>query len=337
MSHTMKKILYANHRLSPLTKPHLSALRTLGYIVEYFDYYSPNIQSRVIGLLQNTNLLRDKSQNIKRMMNQALVAKVKKIRPDYVIVNKGLEIENQSIFKIKQMGVVTVNWFPDFWEFLPWMKQHGGAYDYFFDPDLLVVQELKKKRINAYYLPYATNPDASLIAQPKKYNLVFVGQWTKRREELFSHVRDLGLAIWGYKDWQDSSLRQYYHGFLPRLEDVFDVFRAAKIVLNVVTGEKELPIKAANLRVFEVCGVGSFLLNWYCPPINNFFVDGKEIVNFRTKRELREKILYYLNHEKERENIARKGWRRVIKGHTFEKRFQTMFSIIDQKINEENK
>lgn len=316
-----RRIIYACHDLSPLYRPVLRSLKELGFNVQFFDYYKSSMLVRLMGL---SRITRDR---INRQINQDLVQKVQRFKPEYLLVSKGLHIFPNSLNTIRLMKVITINWFPDFWEFLPWMEKNAPSYDYFFDPDLLVIKELHKKGVNAYYLPYATYPDKKLINVKKKYDIVFIGQYTKRREKFLKLLVPLGLKIWGYKGWKNSSLALCYRGLLPTVEDVFQKYRKSKIIINIVTGEEGIPVKTVNLRVFEVCGVGSFLLNWYNGPIDEFFKDGKEIVNFKNSQDLLEKAKYYLSHENEREKIALAGWKRTVKDHSYSKRLKEMFKI----------
>ena len=324
-----RKIIYACHDLSPLYKPVLTSLQELGFGVKFFDYYKSSKLVRSFGLICRFPLVEKivNREKINKLINLDLIKLVKKFKPDYLLVSKGLHLTPETINKIKSLGVITINWFPDFWEFLPWMKKNAPVYDYFFDPDLLVINELNKMGIKAYYLPYATYPDKELKNPKKIHGIVFIGQYTKRREKFLKPLVKLGLKIWGYKDWLESSLSSCYQGLLPSLEDVFQKYRESKIIINVVTGENNIPVKTVNLRVFEVAGVGGFLLNWYKKPIDDFYKNDKEIVNFETAQEAFAKAKYYLEHDEEREKIALAGWKRTKKEHTWEQRFKKMFEI----------
>ena len=49
---------------------------------------------------------------------------------------------------------------------------------------------------------------------------------------------------------------------------------------------------------------------------------------FKGKRDLIDKICYYLQHEEEREQIARKGYQRTLAEHTYDKRLRLIFEQI---------
>ena len=81
-------------------------------------------------------------------------------------------------------------------------------------------------------------------------------------------------------------------------------------------------------RNFEVPGCRGFLLTDSTDELKNYYEDGKEIIIFKDVKDLISKTKYYLEHEKEREQIAQAGYNRTIKEHTYEKRFEEIFKVI---------
>lgn len=326
----MKKILFCTHKQSPFFYTVPPALASLGFEVSIFDYYQPTLSIRLIGLVNN-KLHFDKNYTlINKFVNTALLHQVAKEKPDYFFTTKALTITNETIEEINNLGVTTINWFQDLLQFLPWMKSHATSYRYFFTMDPLIQRELKKVGISSYFFPLGTNPDREHNRSKKEYDLVFTGQWTKRREKLFNQLDLLGdkFSIWGFPGWNQSVLKKHYHGFLPTADEVYNILRKSKIVLNVQTADKEYPTEVVNLRVFETTGVGTFLLSWYHPELEDFFKIGREIETFRTPEEALEKSRFYLTHDTEREKIAQAGWRRTVKDHSYVNRFKTMFKIV---------
>lgn len=329
----MKKILFCIHRNSPFYKPIPKTLRELGYKVFIFDYYQPSFNIRALGFLNSLAGLDHSRAAINNLINQELLSTVSKIKPDYLLVIKGLDITNKTINKISRTKIITINWFQDLLEFMPWLKIHAQYYDFIFNPDPLMVRELKKNKITSYYLPLATLSDKNISAKRKRYDIVFSGQHTLRREKLFSKLAQLGskFIIWGYPGWKQSSLANHYMGLLPSIESVIEKFRQSKIVVNVQTGEDKFPSEVISLRAFEATGAGALLLNWRHKHIDNFWENNKEIVNFTTKDDLLKKAKYYLINNTQREKIALAGWQRSAKDHTYVNRLTKMFEIIKTK------
>lgn len=74
---------------------------------------------------------------------------------------------------------------------------------------------------------------------------------------------------------------------------------------------------ASNQRILDVPAVGSFVLTDYREQMENMFDIGEEIICYKNKEEIPELITFYLSHDKEREQIIRKGRERVLKCHTW--------------------
>lgn len=324
-----KRIIFSNHSISPFTSPIIQTLKKLNFETVFYDYAKPSLIGRVAGFSGNIGLVDRNKKNkiIDEQINLAIINLVDKFKPDYLFVYKGKNFHKETIQKIRSKGVVTINWFPDYMEDFEWIKNHALDYDYFFNPCEIVVSNLKKIKIKAYYLPFGYNADINNIKYPKKYDIVFIGQYTKKRDKYFSKLTKLDFHIWGYERyWRKSKLLKNFHSEAS-FSDTVKIIKSAKIVVNVLTCEDWVPIRSVNYRVFETTGLGTFLLNWYHEPIDKFFKSDKEIVNFKTAIEAFEKAKYYLSHESEREKIALAGWRRAVKDHSFSNRLREMFKI----------
>ncbi|MDR3668251.1 MAG: glycosyltransferase [Ignavibacteriaceae bacterium] len=85
---------------------------------------------------------------------------------------------------------------------------------------------------------------------------------------------------------------------------------------------------AANVRLFEITGVGSCMVTDWKKNLNEIFEIDKETVAFRSGDECIEKIKWLLEHPKERKEIAAAGQKRVLKDHTFKIRASQLNEII---------
>lgn len=66
-------------------------------------------------------------------------------------------------------------------------------------------------------------------------------------------------------------------------------------------------------RTYKVLASKGFLLTQPWQEMEKDFVDGKDLVVFRSEKDLEEKIKYYLNNEQERKAIAENGYKTVQK------------------------
>jgi len=83
-------------------------------------------------------------------------------------------------------------------------------------------------------------------------------------------------------------------------------------------------------RLFQAVGGGAMAMNEYCPELEDLFDVGKEIVTFEYGNvdEVREKLAWYLSHDAERQKIAKAGYGRGRKDHTFRRRVEQILDII---------
>ncbi len=97
-----------------------------------------------------------------------------------------------------------------------------------------------------------------------------------------------------------------------------------KIMLNVSLNND------INLRVFSVLAGGAMLITdkIHDNGFEELFEDGKHLVTFETEEELIDKIHYYLEHEDERERIAKAGKERVLQQFTHRVLLQKPLGII---------
>lgn len=81
-------------------------------------------------------------------------------------------------------------------------------------------------------------------------------------------------------------------------------------------------------RNFEVPGCGGFLLTGMAENLGQYYEIGKEVVCFDDRHDLIEKVRYYLKHEDERAVIAKAGYERTLREHTYARRFSEIFEQI---------
>jgi hypothetical protein len=107
--------------------------------------------------------------------------------------------------------------------------------------------------------------------------------------------------------------------------DMFQVLCNSKITLN---HHGDVAPYANNLRLYEATGVGAMLLTDWKNDICELFEPGKEIVTYRSTEECLELIQYYLDHDNEREAIAKAGQKRTLSEHTYYKRMCELLAIL---------
>ena len=104
------------------------------------------------------------------------------------------------------------------------------------------------------------------------------------------------------------------------------IFHNSKINLNITLRSIRSGIP---LRCMEIMSCGGFLLTNFQSDFLKHFHAGEDFVFFENKKDLLQKIDYYLIHEEERLAIAESGYQKVLKNHSFDTIFQKIYNIIN--------
>jgi len=183
-------------------------------------------------------------------------------------------------------------------------------------------KEITDKQV-IQWLPHAAEPQAYPHFEiVKKYDVAFIG-----------HMQDTpnynGMTRIDFLDTMFKEFPNFYFGTrnpqkpaANMFEDASKKFCQSKVVLNISIRDD------LNMRVFEALSSGSFLLTNYLPTVGERFEDGKHLVTYKTQEEAIDKARYYIEHDDEREAIAKAGHEEFLKHHTYEERIRTIFEII---------
>ena len=171
------------------------------------------------------------------------------------------------------------------------------------------------------YLPEGANP---VIHKPydiqKSIDVSFVGQCYGNRAAVIDELRKRGINVVAYgTDWPNGHLST---------EEMVKTYSRSKINLGFggVAGHKN--IFCLKGRDFEIPMSGGLYLTEYHPELSIAFLPGKEILTYSGLEDLLQKIKYYLDHPAEAEAIRNKGYKRALRDHTWEGRFEKIFRLI---------
>ena len=122
-----------------------------------------------------------------------------------------------------------------------------------------------------------------------------------------------------------SSRVNVYPGALYDTE-VSSLYRNTKINLNITLHCIET---GACQRVFDIMAAGGFLISNYQKELEELFIPGEEIILYHNIEELVNYVDYYLKHDEEREKIAQRGQKKVLKEHDFHDKMKVVFTVVD--------
>ncbi len=115
------------------------------------------------------------------------------------------------------------------------------------------------------------------------------------------------------------------HGLIDYYDITPFVYNNACININITLRSIHTGIP---LRAFDVIGSGGFLLSNYQEDFRDCFIDGEDYVSYDSKKDLVDKIKYYLKHEDERKDIADNGLRKCKLNHTYIDRIKEILSYL---------
>jgi spore maturation protein CgeB len=273
-------------------------------------------------------------------------------RPGAVLVMNGLHVfpDNhlEQIAEIRKLGIVTAIWFVDD----PYFTQDTSVicrhYDHVFTHELGCVEFYRWLGVESvHYIPLCVNP---AMFHPRrtgpqyKYDIVFIGNAFRNRTELFDKLAPYlstkkVLIAGGF--WERlgnySQLAPFIRdGFIPPAETA-NYYSGAKLVINIhrpwENGQDnrntyQLPSRSINPRTYEISACGTMQLTDVRDDLGSFYRPGYDLDTFGSAEELHHKIDYYLNHEKERRQMAVRGLHTTLRNHTFTARLPQLLSIM---------
>ena len=159
----------------------------------------------------------------------------------------------------------------------------------------------------------------------KKYDIGFFGQFYGERKYWLSTL---------IKYSKRNNIKTHFlYGHTSKIrlgwEDLNEIYNQNKI--NLSFAPLEPGGRIVNMRTFEICMTGTLQLMEYTPCLEDYFEIDEEVVCWRNKKDLLEKLTYYTENDDEREKIAKRGFNRAIKNHTWSKRAEEIYQFIKKK------
>ncbi len=157
------------------------------------------------------------------------------------------------------------------------------------------------------------------LGMERIYDVSFIGSKHSDREDKIAKLREAGIDIKCFgKGWSDTE--RISQG------ELIKIYNQSKIVLNLPTASHGKKIQV-NARDFEATGCGALLLTENNEAIEKCF-NHKEMVTYIGIDSAIKKIQYILSNDGVRKIIARAGHDRVLRDHTYAKRFQAIEGLI---------
>jgi spore maturation protein CgeB len=339
----MKILLVGEHYFDTPIYSLNKLLGSLGHDVRIFDparnsglpaWFIRGRHARRVSALWST-FLHASMGDPDAVANRRLMEAVAGWQPDLVFIISLQLVLPETIDAIKSSSdAKVVGWFMDAVTsfgrgyFLP------ANYDalFFVDPYIVELFHTKLENERVYLLPICCDPELHkpvelTPAEQQDYgcDLTVAANLYYYRAQVLAPFVDYDMKIWGAKPrWLSHPINRKFTGRVVLGEEKSKAMRAAKIVLN---NNHYANISGVNKRTFEMAGIGAFQIT-DAPGVTDVFEKDVEIVTFDTRRDLKEKVDYYLAHPSERMEIAERAQRRAHAEHTFARRWQEILKIL---------
>lgn len=329
----------------PLGASCAAALRELGWDVHCFNsqaesplnrYCLKYINKLIRGLgFKSADITKGSRWNNDAFRQRRLERAVAAFRPDVLLVIRGNSFEAGHIRRLKSRYAIrkTVGWWVKDPRGTSEMSEDAAMYDHYF----CIHRFGYGPGDGIHHLP-ALAVDRSLYhplpgQKSFRHDIVFVGGWSPRREEMLLGLADLPLEIYGpgWRKlrrrsgrglWKKVRAGQVWGDALNRL------YNSSRIVLNISSWEPQRT--GLNLRTFDVPATGAFLLTDDSAELEQHFVKGVEMETFATPEELRRKAAYFLRHDEEREAMARRGHEKVLGFESYADKMKALLETIGE-------
>lgn len=145
------------------------------------------------------------------------------------------------------------------------------------------------------------------------------------RMEMVLSLNDEKVSVYGNDPWQNLEDIEY-KGPIDYQTQANLLYNATKINLNITSPQLQTAI---NQRIYDVSAAGGFLLTDYRRDLDRLL--NGAVVSYSNFSELKDGCVYYLEHEDERKDIAKKAREIVLNNHTWAHRAQTLIEAVSSK------
>ena len=281
-------------------------------------------------------------------INKCLVQECASYRPDLVFLYRCRIIHPATVKRIKMQGAIVFSYNNDnpfATYFRPYFWRHYRNSIKYDDATFVYresnIRECLQKGahqvelLRSYYISDRNYPIKDNDKKNAKYDVVFLGHFENDdRASYISALTSAGISVgipnitWEGFDQQNSHLTRLNNTH----KDYNKIINESKIALVFLSS---LNKDTYTRRCFEIPAAKTFMLSQYTEDLASMFEPDKEAVYFKTPDELVEKAKYYLEHEEEREKIAKAGYDRLMRdGHEVGDRVQQIMEKYNEVVGE---
>lgn len=295
-------------------KTFYECLIRMGHEVIYFDY------------------MQLMAEHGRSAMNRRLVEIARAEKPDLLFaILFGEELDRGAVRSItEQTDTTTFNWFcDDHWRFERFSRHWAPCFDWVSTTDSAAVAKYTRMGYStAIKTQWACNHYSfSPVSTGRKWGVSFVGQPHGSRRRVIETLKRAGIDVYcrGF-GWPEGRISH---------DEMLEVFSGSRVNINLSNSSwnwrhpfqrRRDQIKGRN---FEIPGCGGYLLTQHADNLEEYYVPGHEVGVFGSTEELVEKVCRSLRNEEERRTIARAGYDRTMRDHTYQRRLEDIFKRME--------
>jgi spore maturation protein CgeB len=288
--------------------------------------------------------------------NRELLECVKREKPDLFFAFMYTDEFDRTTLDEIRKHTKTLAWFSDdHWRFDNYSQHYARHFDWVVTTHSKAPERYRKiGQPNVIRSQWFCNSDTYVpVTVEKDVDVSFLGLKNRGRASVISSLSKKGMDIYvSGNGWQRGKLNQ---------QEFITMFSRSKINLNInntralwepyawgrlfarrsadafvpsfdfvnnVRSWKNMLTPQIKARPFEIGACGGFCISGWADDIETYYEPDKEMVFYKDADDLAEKIQYYLAHDDERKNIARAGYDRTLRDHTYTRRFEQIFKAI---------
>lgn len=272
-------------------------------------------------------------------LNRTFLRRVDQEQPDVIFcVLLSYELWRESLDIIRSKGsAAIINWgTDDSWKYEQFSRFVAPYVDCYATTYPKAFNKAHDQGLDNFVLTqWGANRDSlvePLPAQRCTYPVTFVGSAYGNRRKWIEALRDRGIQV-----------KCFGHGWPAGPvsgKDLLRIYRESILTLNFgdsgIHFEGLVPYRSRQIkaRVFEVPGAGGCLLTEPAQYLEEYFRIGEEIVVFDGPDVLAERIQYLLANPEKRDAVAHRGFERVSKDHTYDRRFEDLLGKLAHRVTQ---
>lgn len=326
-------------------------LKEMGHTVAFYSPFAKLAIYQTLCFRIQRKLTKSILPFLRKRHTLGLLKQVQILKPDIVIVLKGLLLDKTVIEKVKKEGAWTVMINHD--DFFSRFRSSRSkiqfkaipAYDYIFATKEVNVGEIKPLNKNVEFYQFAYYPRVHRVpeyvkedADKWKSDIVFIGtaypERRKQLEYLVQHLnRPFTLHIFG-NHWVKTGrdiLRPYIRGKSLGPAEMAKAIYYSKVALGFLCKENR---DDYTQRTFEIPAAGGLFLAERTQRHLQYYAEGLEAVYFDADNytELLEKVELMLDNDKLNASIRANGLARLAAGHhTYKDGLNRLLELFETK------